>query len=91
MQSEEIINPETTSFRQTPEEKAAAYENLSEDGKKIAQALDYHLNEDIMFFEGNNVLIRLRLGDKIIAEYPIHCEIKDNEVLIYEYANSKSN
>lgn len=36
-------------------------------------------------------MLRLRLGNKVIAEYPIHCEIENDEVIIYEYAGSKSN
>lgn len=91
MQSEEIVNPETISFRQTPEEKMEAYTRMSEDSKKIAQVLDQHLNEDIVYLSNNDVLIRLRLGNKIIAEYPIHCEIENDHVIIYEYAGPESN
>lgn len=49
------------------------------------------LEVDIMMFKDNNVLIRLRLGDHTVVEYPVHCDVVDNEVLISEYANSKSN
>lgn len=46
--------------------------------------------KDIILCANNDVLIRIRLGEKVIAEYPIHCDVTDNEVLISEYANAKS-
>lgn len=63
----------------------------SDDEQKIYYALDNLLEVDIMMFKDNNVLIRLRLGDHTVVEYPVHCDVVDNEVLISEYANSKSN
>lgn len=89
MQNESTTYNKPASFRQTPEEKKAAYEKLSEDNKKIAGVLDQHLNEDILFFKNGNVLIRLRLGDKVLAEYPLHCEVESDGISIYEYANPK--
>lgn len=91
MQPEVLVQNDTVSFEQTEAERRACCDQLSEDGKKIARTLDQHLHKDILFFKNNNVMLRLRLGNKVIAEYPIHCEIENDEVIIYEYAGSKSN
>ena len=65
-------------------------EKASDEGKKIYYALDNLLEEDIILCKDNNVLLRFRLGNKTLFEYPIHCDVIDNEVIISEYANSKS-
>lgn len=73
--------------RNIPEE----LEKVSDEQKKIYHALDNLLEIDIILCKDNNVLLRFRLGNKIISEYPVHCDVSDNEVIISEYANSKSN
>ena len=54
---------------------------VSEEGKKIYYTLD-KLLEDIILLKDNNVLLRFKLGNTIISEYPIHCDIVNNEVII---------
>lgn len=66
-------------------------EKASDEQKKIYHALDNLLETDIILCKDNNVLLRFKLGNRVISEYPVHCDVIGNEVIISEYANSKSN
>ena len=73
--------------RDIPEE---SLKRATEEHRKIYYALDNLIDIDIIICKDNNVLLRFKLGDKTVAEYPVHCDVIDNEVIISEYANSKS-
>lgn len=75
---------------QSEQKRMKAFERANEEQRKIYCALDNLLEEDIIICKDNEVLIKVRLGDKVICEYPVCCEVIDNEVKFYEYAESKS-
>lgn len=58
------------------------FEQATEEEKKIYHTLDVLIEVDIIMCKDNNVLLRSRLGDEIIGEYPIHCDIVNDEIII---------
>ena len=75
---------------QSEEERIETFKRATKEQRIILNAVEELLEEDVILCANNDVLIRIRLGEKVIAEYPIHCDVTDNEVLISEYANTKS-